>query len=52
MFIRDKFDKGFGEGSTVNGNTRSHAHENYKRVVEAVQATECHLSIEVQWTRG
>ncbi|KAJ7339810.1 hypothetical protein DFH08DRAFT_812193 [Mycena albidolilacea] len=49
MFIREKFDKGFGEGSTANGNTRSHAHENYNKVVEAVQATECHLSIEVQW---
>jgi hypothetical protein len=49
MFIREKFDKAFGEGSTVNGNTRNHAHENYNKVVEAVQATECHLSIKVRW---
>ncbi|KAJ7310674.1 hypothetical protein DFH08DRAFT_823054 [Mycena albidolilacea] len=40
----------FGEGPTVNGNTRSYAHKNYNKVVEAVQATERHLSIEVRWT--
>ncbi|KAJ7314533.1 hypothetical protein DFH08DRAFT_821193 [Mycena albidolilacea] len=44
---KEKFDEAFGESSTVNGNTRRHAHENYNKVVKAVQATECCLSIEV-----
>ncbi|KAJ7348547.1 hypothetical protein DFH08DRAFT_914340 [Mycena albidolilacea] len=47
---KEKFDEAFGEGSTANGNTRRHAHENYNKVVKAVQATECRLSIEVRWT--
>lgn len=50
MFIREKFDEAFGEGSTANGNTRRQARENYYKVVEAVQATERRLSIEVRWT--
>ncbi|KAJ7310166.1 hypothetical protein DFH08DRAFT_823197 [Mycena albidolilacea] len=49
VFIGEKFDEAFGEGSTANGNTRRHAHENYNKVVKAVQATERRLSIEVQW---
>ncbi|KAJ7351595.1 hypothetical protein DFH08DRAFT_957896 [Mycena albidolilacea] len=47
---KEKFDEAFGEGSTANGNTRRHARENYNKVVEAVQATERRLSIEVRWT--
>ncbi|KAJ7358050.1 hypothetical protein DFH08DRAFT_911665 [Mycena albidolilacea] len=47
---KEKFDEAFAEGSTANGNTRRHARENYNKVVEAVQATERRLSIEVRWT--
>ncbi|KAJ7301725.1 hypothetical protein DFH08DRAFT_919067 [Mycena albidolilacea] len=47
---KEKFDEAFGEGSTANGNTRRHARENYNKVVEAIQATERRLSIEVRWT--
>ncbi|KAJ7320975.1 hypothetical protein DFH08DRAFT_818795 [Mycena albidolilacea] len=51
---KEKFDEAFGEGSTANGNTRRHARENYNKVVEAVQATEHRLSIELvvnRWYR-